>query len=111
MKCKLFFSSGPESVGKALRQWLDEQNGRVSILSVAADANYYGYSIAVFYEQVAGPFYQLSTLSARKHDSLEEQVNQVLASASPKGAPMVAMGSNQLGHCLFILWAEGSEKA
>jgi len=100
---KLLFHNSHRSLEAELQQWLGQVNGQVTIHRTMMDSNQYGHCLVVQYEMSGGPVYRAKVIYDRRHDGLEEQANALLAEANQAATPLVALGSNDYGHCLCLI--------
>ena len=98
---KVFFSAKHQALHDELQGWLD--HSEVVIQGVTMDSNDYGHCLVVLHEPGSGHRYHAQIFYATRHHDLEQQANEALASAPRGGAQVVAVGSNQYGHCLCVI--------
>lgn len=98
---KTFFSSSHQTLSDQLQNWL--QHSETTILSISMDSNDYGHCLVVLHEPGAARRYDAQVVFSSKHDQLEGLANQALYPLRPGGQQLVAVGSNNYGHCLCII--------
>jgi hypothetical protein len=108
---KVFFHNQHGSLDYDLQAWLGQVNGQVTIHHIMMDSNQYGHCLVVQYEMTPGPQYRARVVFSRRHDGLEAEANPLLAGANPALRPLVALGSNDHGHCLCLIDAVPPEEA
>ena len=86
-----------------MQEWLGQVNGQVIIHRLMMDSNQYGHCLVIQYEKTKGPIYRAKVVYDRQHHGLEAQANELLMEANQSAAPMLALGSNDYGHCLCLI--------
>lgn len=101
---KTFFSSRHDGLGKELNEWLAQVSGQVVVTGISMDSNEYGHCLVVMYQTgEGGRQYRAHVFFNSSHSSLEREANQGLAGAQAQWGRLVAIGSNQYGHCLCVV--------
>lgn len=98
---KVFFSARHGELNDELQAWLD--HSETKILGITMDSNEYGHCLVLLHEPGAGPRYSAQVFFASRHSNLEETANGGLMQGRPGGHQLVAVGSNQYGHCLCVI--------
>jgi hypothetical protein len=100
---KLLFHSSHSTLDGELQAWLGQVNGHVTIHHIMMDSNQYGHCLVIQYESAPGPLYRARVVYNRRHDGLEAEANSLLAQVNSARRPLVALGSNDFGHCLCMI--------
>lgn len=101
---KVLFSQSHGLLESGLQEFLVQTRGQIRITGVTMDSNEYGHNLVILYNRAPGPEYYGHIYFDRRHDGLEEQTNRALAEAGQWRPELVAVGSNQYGHCLTIIF-------
>jgi len=98
---KVFFSSSHSTLNDELQAWLGHVE--TTILNISMDSNEYGHCLVLLHEPGAGRRYTAQVFFSSRHSSLETTANDGLLQGRPGGHQLVAVGSNQYGHCLCVI--------
>jgi len=100
---RVFFDSSHANLERQLNQWLQQQAGQIEVLSISMDSNQYGHCLTLLCGLGGGPVYRGLVFFSSQHASLEADANRVLTGVAD--ARLIAIGSNQYGHCLCVIEA------
>lgn len=101
---KTIFSSRHDGMGHELNQWLSQVSGQIVITGMSMDSNEYGHCLALMYQTGdGGRQYRAHVFFNSSHAALEHEANRGLAAAQAQWGKMLAIGSNQYGHCLCVI--------
>lgn len=99
---KAFFNTSHSTLQQELQAWLAKQASQIVIRNVSMDSNDYGHCLAVLYEPGPGPVYCGLIAFNRRHDGAAEEATALLEQQDAEFA-LIAVGSNQHGHCLCLI--------
>lgn len=101
---KLFFDSRHDGLERDLNQWLGQISGQVVMTGMSMDSNKFGHCLTVMYQTGGeGRHYRAHVYYHSNHSRLEQAANQGLTAAQAQWGRLVAVGSNEYGHCLCVI--------
>jgi hypothetical protein len=98
---KVFFSTNHLALQDELQTWLRQSES--TLLGISMDSNQYGHCLVLLHEPGNAHRYEGQIFFSTRHESLESVANNGLTQARPGGQQLVAVGSNEYGHCLCVI--------
>ncbi|HYF77748.1 MAG TPA: hypothetical protein VD973_11480 [Symbiobacteriaceae bacterium] len=98
---KVLFSRSHMDLQDELQAWL--QRSESTIHSISMDSNDHGHCLVLLHEPGGSHRYAGQIFFSPGHASLEDVANRAMTTGRPGGQQLVAVGSNQFGHCLCII--------
>jgi hypothetical protein len=98
---KVLFSRNHQDLLNDLQTWLLRTES--TLLGVSMDSNEYGHCLVLLHEPGSSRRYEGQIFFSPRHESLEDVANRSLTASRPGAQQLVAVGSNQYGHCLCII--------